>query len=134
MRIVTLNVNGLRSAERKGFSRWLARAEPWDVVCVQEIKCASDDVPDALRAPRRSHATFLPARKKGYAGVAVYSKTPHSASAGFGEPEFDDEGRYLEAHFRDLTVVSLYLPIRLSLSAPTAARSASRSRMWSAVP
>ena len=110
MRIVTLNVNGLRSAERKGFSRWLARAEPWDVVCVQEIKCASDDVPDALRAPRRSHATFLPARKKGYAGVAVYSKTPHSASAGFGEPEFDDEGRYLEAHFRDLTVVSLYLP------------------------
>lgn len=110
MRIVTLNVNGLRSAERKGLSRWLARAEPWDVVCVQEIKCMADDVPATLRTPRRSHGTFLPARRKGYAGVAVYSKIPHRASAGFGAREFDDEGRYLEAHFDGLTVVSLYLP------------------------
>jgi len=110
LRIVTLNVNGLRSAERKGLSRWLARAEPWDVVCVQEIKCMADDVPATLRTPRRSHGTFLPARRKGYAGVAVYSKIPHRASAGFGAREFDDEGRYLEAHFDGLTVVSLYLP------------------------
>ena len=110
MRIVTLNVNGLRSAERKGFSRWLARAEPWDVVCVQEIKCDEADVPKSLRSPRKSVATFLPAKKKGYAGVAIYSKVPHRAAGGFGHTEFDDEGRYLEAHFDRLTVVSLYLP------------------------
>jgi len=110
MRIVTLNVNGLRAAERKGFVRWLARAEPWDVVCVQEIKCDECDVPRALRAPRRSTGTFLPAKKKGYAGVAIYSKLPHRASTGFGHAEFDDEGRYLEAHFDGLTVVSMYLP------------------------
>jgi exodeoxyribonuclease-3 len=110
MRIITLNVNGLRSAERKGLSRWLARAEPWDVVCAQEIKCLETDVPRPLRAPRSSHASFLPAERKGYSGVALYSKHPHRAVAGFGIPEFDREGRYLEAHFDGLTVISLYLP------------------------
>ncbi|MEO8486414.1 MAG: exodeoxyribonuclease III [Betaproteobacteria bacterium] len=110
MRIVTLNVNGLRAAERKGFVRWLARVEPWDVVCVQEIKCAEPDIPRALRSPRGSVATFVPARKKGYAGVAIYSKVPHRASTGFGHAEFDAEGRYVEAHFEGLTVISVYLP------------------------
>ncbi len=110
MRIITLNVNGIRSAERRGFARWLARAEPWDVVCLQEIKAGHDDIPRPLRAPRKAHATFLPAQKKGYAGVALYAKQPPRIEAGFGEREFDDEGRYLEATFRDLTVISLYLP------------------------
>ena len=66
MRIITLNVNGLRSAERKGFARWLARAEPWDVVCLQEIRCADRDVPRSLAAPRKSHAAFHPAQRSGY--------------------------------------------------------------------
>ncbi len=65
MRIITLNVNGLRAAERKGFARWLARAEPWDVVCLQEIKCLACDVPRSLAAPRKSHAAFHPAARKG---------------------------------------------------------------------
>jgi exodeoxyribonuclease III len=110
MRIVTLNVNGLRSAERKGFARWLARIEPWDVVCVQEIKCAEVDVPRALKAPRKCVATFLPAERKGYAGVALYSKVPHRPVTGFGHEEFDPEGRYLQADFGEVSVVSLYLP------------------------
>ena len=110
MRIVTLNVNGIRSAERKGFARWLARAEPWDVVCLQEIKAGHDDIPRALKAPRKAHAAFLPAEKKGYAGVALYAKQSPRIAAGFGHREFDAEGRYLEATFRDLTVISLYLP------------------------
>ncbi len=110
MRIVTLNVNGIRSAERKGFARWLARVEPWDVVCLQEIKCSHDDIPKSLAAPRKSAATFHPAERKGYSGVAIYSKLPHRADTGFGIAEFDAEGRYLEAHFRDVTVVSVYLP------------------------
>ena len=110
MRIITLNVNGIRSATRKGIARWLARVEPWDVVCLQEIKCAHDDVPPPMRAPRKSTATFHPAERKGYSGVAIYSKVPHVAATGFGHAEFDAEGRYVEAHFRDVTVVSLYLP------------------------
>src|SRR5690348_1824434 len=110
MRIVTLNVNGLRAAERKGFARWLARVEPWDVVCVQELKCLECDVPRSLRAPRRAHASFHPAARKGYSGVAVYAKQPHRAASGFGHAEFDPEGRYLQADFTDLSVISVYLP------------------------
>ena len=110
MRVITLNVNGLRAAERKGFSRWLARAEPWDVVCVQEIKCHEADVPRTLRAPRKSHATFHAAERKGYSGVAVYSKLPHVSTAGFGADEFDREGRFLEADFGALSIISIYLP------------------------
>src|SRR5437879_4852751 len=89
MRIITLNVNGLRAAERKGFARWLVRAEPWDVVCVQEIKCLACDVPRSLRAPRKAHATFHAAERKGYSGVALYSKSPHRHIAGFGHDEFE---------------------------------------------
>lgn len=110
MRIITLNVNGLRAAERKGFARWLARAEPWDVVCLQEIKCEACDVPRSLAAPRSSHASFHPATKKGYSGVAVYAKRAPAIATGFGHPEFDAEGRYLQADFGALSVVSVYLP------------------------
>jgi exodeoxyribonuclease-3 len=110
MRIITLNVNGIRSAERKGLAAWLAAVEPWDVLCVQELKCQADEIPDSLRVPRGSHATFHPAQKKGYSGVGIYSKLPHRGSVGFGVPEFDAEGRYVEAHFDGVTVISLYLP------------------------
>jgi len=110
MRVISLNVNGLRSAERKGFARWLARTEPWDVVCVQEIKCMREDVPKPLVAPRGAHAAFHPAERKGYAGVALYSKVAAPVHAGFGHREFDAEGRYLQADFRDVSIVSLYLP------------------------
>ena len=83
MRVITLNVNGIRSAERKGFARWLARAEPWDVVCLQEIKAGPEDIPRPLVAPRKAHATFVPAQKKGYSGVALYAKTPPRVSIGW---------------------------------------------------
>ena len=110
MRIITLNVNGLRSAERKGLARWLARAEPWDVVCLQEIKCLASDVPRSLAAPRKSHASFHPAQRKGYSGVALYAKCPPTTATGFGHAEFDPEGRYLQADFKDVSIVSVYLP------------------------
>ena len=110
MRIITLNVNGIRSAERKGLSRWLKRVEPWDVVCLQEIKAGVDEVPRALRAPRRSHGFFSAATRKGYAGVALYAKQAPKISAGFGSKEFDGEGRYLEADFGSFAVASVYLP------------------------
>jgi exodeoxyribonuclease-3 len=110
MRIITLNVNGIRSAERRGLSRWLARIEPWDVLCLQEIKAGVDEVPRALRAPRRSHGFFSAATRKGYAGVALYAKQAPRISAGFGTKEFDGEGRYLEADFGPFAVASVYLP------------------------
>ena len=110
VRIITLNVNGIRSSERRGLARWLARAEPWDVVCLQEIRAAHDDVPRSLKAPRTSHAAFLPAERKGYSGVGIYAKREPRIVAGFGCREFDAEGRYLEAHFAELTVISVYLP------------------------
>jgi len=110
MRVITFNVNGIRSAERRGFARWLARVEGWDVVCVQELKAHADDVPKCLRAPRKCHASFHPAQRKGYAGVGIYARAPATFSSGFGSREFDAEGRYLRADFRDLSVISLYLP------------------------
>jgi exodeoxyribonuclease-3 len=110
MRIITLNVNGIRSADRKGLGRWLARAEPWDVVCLQEVRAEHADLPRRITAPRRAHAAFHPATRKGYAGVAVYAKMEPRVASGFGSREFDAEGRYLEAHFPGLTVISVYLP------------------------
>ncbi|HLW13597.1 MAG TPA: exodeoxyribonuclease III, partial [Casimicrobiaceae bacterium] len=68
------------------------------------------DVPRSLAAPRQSHATFHPARRKGYSGVAVYAKHAPQIATGFGHAEFDAEGRYLQADFADLSIVSLYLP------------------------
>jgi exodeoxyribonuclease-3 len=110
LRVVTLNVNGIRSAAKKGLVPWLA-AQKVDVVCLQEIKVHAADLDAALLAPRGFHSYFYPAQKKGYAGVALYSRiAPDRVVKGFGVREFDAEGRYLEATFGGLKVVSLYLP------------------------
>jgi exodeoxyribonuclease-3 len=110
LRIVTLNVNGIRSAAKKGLYRWLA-AQKADVVCLQEIKAHDADLEPAMRAPRGLLGHFSHAEKKGYAGVALYSRAaPDAVREGFGAKEFDAEGRYLEARFGKLSVVSLYLP------------------------
>ncbi len=110
MRVVTLNVNGLRSAERKGLLRWLATQKA-DVVCLQEIKAQAADLDAAVHVPKGFRGLFSHARKKGYAGVALYSRdAPDAVQEGFGSREFDAEGRYLEARFGALSVVSLYLP------------------------
>ncbi len=122
MRVVTLNVNGIRSAERKGLSRWLARVEPWDVVCLQEIKANEADIPSTLRAPRKAHAAFHTAQRKGYSGVAVYAKATCRMCTGFGSSEFDAEGRYVQADFPGLSVVSVYLPSGSSSEARLAAK------------
>ena len=107
MRIITLNVNGIRSAHSKGLGNWLTRGTPWDVVCLQEIKAAHDDVPPPLRSPRRAHAFFHPAERKGYSGVALYAKRAPRIVMGFGCDEFDCEGRYLEADFGEWTGAEL---------------------------
>lgn len=111
MRVVSVNVNGIRSAQRKGFFAWLHERGA-DVVCVQETKAQAEQ----LRAsadfwPAGYYCHYRDAEKKGYSGVAIYSKQqPDAFVESFGAPEFDAEGRFLEARFGELSVISLYLP------------------------
>jgi exodeoxyribonuclease-3 len=110
MKIITLNLNGIRSAARKGFLEWLPRQRA-DVICIQEIKAQAADMTEELLAPAGYHGHFHYAEKKGYSGVGIYSKAvPDKVAGGFGVPEFDAEGRYLRADFGKLSVISLYLP------------------------
>lgn len=110
MKIITLNLNGIRSASRKGFLEWLPQQRA-DVICVQELKAQAADMTEDLLAPAGYHGHFHYAGKKGYSGVGIYSKVaPNRVKAGFGVAEFDEEGRYLRADFGDLSVISLYLP------------------------
>jgi len=115
LKVITLNVNGIRSAERKGLFRWLP-AQKADVICLQETKAQEADLggdnpaggPFQIKGyERHLHS----ARKKGYAGVALYCKRkPDAVVKGFGVKEFDDEGRFVEARFGKLAVISIYLP------------------------
>lgn len=109
VRIVSINTNGIRSAARKGFFEWLADSGA-DVVCVQETKAQTSDLNEDFR-PKGWHVAFCSAQKKGYAGVAVYSRhAPDAVHDTLGAAEFDDEGRYLAFDLGPLTVASLYLP------------------------
>ena len=110
MRIITVNVNGIRAAAKKGFFQWMVRQQA-DVVCIQETKAQVQQLEDAVFHPRGWHAYFHDAEKKGYSGVAIYSKhRPDKVKIGLGWPDMDAEGRYIEACFGPLSVVSLYLP------------------------
>ena len=110
MRIITLNANGIRSAARKGFFGWLEQQEA-DVVCIQETKAQRDQLTDPLFQPRGYHSYYFDAEKKGYSGVALYCRRkPQEVVTGYGSREFDAEGRYIEAQFPGLSVVSVYLP------------------------
>jgi exodeoxyribonuclease-3 len=110
LRILTANLNGIRSAAAKGFFDWLATQEA-DIVCVQELKAQLTDMSPALRQPAGFLGCFHTAQKKGYSGVGIYSRrAPDRIVEGFGNAEFDAEGRSLQADFGKLSVVSLYLP------------------------
>ncbi|APV49304.1 exodeoxyribonuclease III [Betaproteobacteria bacterium GR16-43] len=110
MRIATLNVNGLRSAAAKGFLPWMRR-QAADIVCLQEIKAQEADLPKPLLAPAGLHAFFHPAQKKGYAGVAIYTRhEPDQVVIGLGIRDIDEQGRFLQVDLGKLSVISLYLP------------------------
>jgi exodeoxyribonuclease-3 len=110
MRVITLNVNGIRSAERKGFFQWLPQQKA-DVVCLQEIKAQVQDLPPSMISPDGFHGYFHAAEKKGYSGVAVYArKEPDRVVSGLGWPDFDAEGRFLQIDYGPLSIVCLYLP------------------------
>ncbi|MBE0612479.1 MAG: exodeoxyribonuclease III [Burkholderiales bacterium] len=110
LRIISLNLNGIRSAVSKGLLEWLA-AQNADMVCVQEVKAQLPDLAPAILNPPPFSGHFSCAEKKGYSGVGLYcSRAPDKVISGFGPREFDDEGRYLRADFGDLSVISVYLP------------------------
>lgn len=108
--VTTLNVNGIRSAAKKGLFDWLV-LQPATVVCLQEVRAQPDELPDEIKNPEGYTGYFHSAEKKGYSGVAIYTrKLPENVQIGLGWPEFDAEGRYLRVDFPDLSVISLYLP------------------------
>lgn len=110
LRIITLNLNGIRSAWSKGVLPWTT-AQNADIVCLQELKAQHADLTDEMKAPGGLHAYYHCAEKKGYSGVGLWCrKKPDAIHEGTGHTEFDAEGRYLRADFGNLSVVSLYLP------------------------
>jgi exodeoxyribonuclease-3 len=110
MKIISANLNGIRSAARKGFFTWL-EAQDADFVCVQELKAQAADMTGDLLAPCGYTGTFHYAEKKGYSGVGVYGRhQPDTIRLGFGNPEFDAEGRYVQCDYGNLSVISVYCP------------------------
>ena len=110
MRIITANLNGIRSAANKGFFVWLQSTQA-DVVCLQELKAQAADMTTEMLAPAGYYGNFHYAEKKGYSGVGIYSKhKPDAVIEGLGIRDIDAEGRYIEAQFGNLSVISLYLP------------------------
>lgn len=110
MRIISANVNGIRSAYKKGFWEYIKRSGA-DVVCVQELKAQEADLSEEMKHPHGMYGVWHCAQKRGYSGVAIYSKcAPDRVQYGLGIEEFDAEGRFVRADFGSLTVISLYLP------------------------
>ncbi|NIA27191.1 MAG: exodeoxyribonuclease III [Desulfobulbaceae bacterium] len=109
-RVISLNANGIRAAARKGFFDWM-RKQDADVVCIQETKAQVHQLGDDVFSPAGYHCYYEDAVKKGYSGVAIYTRhKPKKVLRGYGDQEFDDEGRYLEVQLGGISVVSLYLP------------------------
>jgi exodeoxyribonuclease III len=122
-RIITANLNGIRSAARKGFFPWMMAQNP-DIVCLQETKAQEHQLPpEALDTPE-FHTAFVDAEKKGYSGVAIYAKRkPATIVRGLGMDEYDAEGRFVRMDFDDgLSVASLYVPSGTSGPARQAAK------------
>ena len=110
MKIITYNVNGIRSALNKGLAQWIAEEQP-DVLCIQETKAQPDQVPSEVFEELGYTAYYHSAQKKGYSGVAILTRRqPDRVVCGMDMPQYDAEGRFIRADFGDLSVVSVYHP------------------------
>ena len=110
MKIVTCNVNGIRSAFSKGFFDWYKRQRA-DILCLQELKAHADQIDLNKIFPKNTFSYLKCADKKGYSGVSIHTKRkPDKVIYEYGHKEFDTEGRYIEAQFGNLSIVSLYAP------------------------
>ena len=113
-KLTSLNLNGIRSATSKGLEAWLAQVKP-DCICVQEVKAQAADVQGRFETLADLQGYFHFAEKKGYSGVGVYTRDePSDVRVGYGSPEFDTEGRYVELRFDTLSakksIISCYFP------------------------
>ena len=110
MKIITLNANGIRSASSKGFLEWMLEQDA-ELVCLQEIKAQTDQLVDRILQPEGYFGYFNSAEKKGYSGVALYSRRePERVCNSFGWECADREGRFLQADYPGVSVISVYLP------------------------
>ena len=110
LRLLSWNVNGIRAGLKKGFLEWMAEANP-DVLCIQETKAQPEQLPKSLTEMEGYHAYYASAERKGYSGVAIYTKRePQSVTVGFGVDEFDSEGRTLVADYGDFLLYAVYFP------------------------
>ena len=114
MRVITLNANGIRSAARRGFFEWAQTQEP-DVVCLQETRAQERELPPEAVALPGFTAYFVDSQRRGYSGVALYSRQePRSIRRTLGWDDMDSEGRFVQADFGAVTVASLYVPSGIS--------------------
>jgi len=110
MKIISWNVNGIRSVYRKGFLRWLKREKP-DILCLQETKAHQNQLPFDLTTLTGYHTVFNSAKRKGYSGVGLYSlEKPQEIKKDLGHKRFDREGRFIETNFCDFTSINFYIP------------------------
>jgi exodeoxyribonuclease-3 len=110
LRVISLNLNGIRSAVNKGFLDWLTQQKA-DFICLQELKAQTADMTAAMLNPEGYFGYFHYAEKKGYSGVGLYSrKQPDQIVEGLGVAEIDAEGRYLELVFGQFSIISIYVP------------------------
>lgn len=111
MKVISLNANGIRSAARKGFFEWLEQQQA-DVVCIQETKAQlSQLVEEKTFFPAGYYCEYVDAEKKGYSGVAIYSRRqPNAVVKSMGFERCDVEGRYIQFDYDDLSIISIYLP------------------------
>jgi exodeoxyribonuclease III len=110
MKLVSWNVNGIRAIDKKGFFTWFQQEIP-DILCIQEIKADPDQFPPHLRNTPKYHISINSAERKGYSGVATYSKTqPKDVKKGFGFEKFDTEGRIIISDYSDFVLFNIYFP------------------------
>ena len=110
MKIVSYNLNGIRSAINKGLLNWLQTENP-DVFCIQESKAQPEQIDTLAMQELGYHSYIHSAEKKGYSGVCIFSKqVPDRVVAGMGISAYDSEGRVLRADFGDITIVCVYIP------------------------
>ena len=110
MRIISYNVNGIRAAIGKGFIDWL-KTDPGDIICVQETKAQKDNINHKQLTDLGYHDYWYSAQKKGYSGVAVFTKIkPDNVIYGNGHTSSDDEGRVIQLDFGDIRLINAYFP------------------------
>ena len=110
MKMISWNVNGIRAAQRKGFLDWLSQEDP-DVLCVQETKASPDQLSAEITSPEEYEVYFSSAERKGYSGVATFSKSKaENVAHGFGIERFDSEGRTLQIDYGDFLLFNIYFP------------------------